>query len=140
MSAPQQCSVFLTRKPNILSMAHSASAAYLFQPDKFYDTRFDVGDKHIQCGRRADVFKLWLMWKAKGTEGLERHINHLFDVSQYFTEMIRCRPGWELVLREPQCTNVCFWFVPPSLRGLPQDHEYNQRLHKVSLISPRVTC
>lgn len=26
--------------------------------------RQDLGDKTIQCGRRADAFKLWLTWKV----------------------------------------------------------------------------
>lgn len=40
-------------------------AEYLFQKDKHYDVSYDTGDKSIQCGRHVDVFKFWLMWKAK---------------------------------------------------------------------------
>lgn len=40
-------------------------AGYLFQPDKQYDVTYDTGDKAIQCGRHVDIFKFWLMWKAK---------------------------------------------------------------------------
>lgn len=40
-------------------------AGYLFQPDKQYDVSYDTGDKAIQCGRHVDIFKFWLMWKAK---------------------------------------------------------------------------
>lgn len=65
LAAPQQCSTFLLRHEGVLSACHSASAQYLFQKDKFYDTQYDKGDKHIQCGRRADVLKFWFMWKAK---------------------------------------------------------------------------
>lgn len=65
LAAPQQCSTFLTRHAGLLGAAHSAAASYLFQPDKFYDTHYDTGDKHVQCGRRADVLKFWFMWKAK---------------------------------------------------------------------------
>jgi sulfinoalanine decarboxylase len=65
LAAPQQCSVFLTKHKGVLSECHSAAASYLFQTDKFYDTSLDTGDKHVQCGRRADVLKFWLMWKAK---------------------------------------------------------------------------
>uniref|UniRef100_A0A8D8V678 Acidic amino acid decarboxylase GADL1 n=1 Tax=Cacopsylla melanoneura TaxID=428564 RepID=A0A8D8V678_9HEMI len=65
LTAPQQCSVFLTRHSTILTECHSASATYLFQKDKFYDTKYDSGDKHIQCGRKPDVLKFWFMWKAK---------------------------------------------------------------------------
>lgn len=75
LTAPQQCSTLLLRHEGVLSEAHSANAAYLFQKDKFYDTKYDTGDKHVQCGRRADVLKFWFMWKAKGTSGFEKHID-----------------------------------------------------------------
>lgn len=48
LAAPQQCSTFLTKHEEILLPAHSSNATYLFQKDKFYDTQYDTGDKHIQ--------------------------------------------------------------------------------------------
>lgn len=68
---------------NLLPSCHSANAAYLFQQDKFYDVSYDTGDKSIQCGRKNDSLKLWLMWKAKGDEGYEKDIDNLFDCSRY---------------------------------------------------------
>ena len=41
------------------------AAEYLFQSDKHYDIQYDTGDKVIQCGRHNDIFKFWLMWRAK---------------------------------------------------------------------------
>ena len=41
------------------------AADYLFQQDKHYDISYDTGDKVIQCGRHNDIFKFWLMWRAK---------------------------------------------------------------------------
>ena len=41
------------------------AADYLFQQDKHYDVSYDTGDKVIQCGRHNDIFKFWLMWRAK---------------------------------------------------------------------------
>lgn len=50
---------------------NSMCAGYLFQQDKQYDVAYDTGDKAIQCGRHVDIFKFWLMWKAKvGRHGL----------------------------------------------------------------------
>lgn len=49
----------------LLGACNQMQAEYLFQPDKVYNINFDTGDKTIQCGRHVDVFKLWLMWKAK---------------------------------------------------------------------------
>ncbi|XP_071440225.1 cysteine sulfinic acid decarboxylase [Hetaerina americana] len=139
LSAPQQCSTFHVRKgrnpdgsPGILSATHSTCATYLFQKDKFYDTSLDTGDKHIQCGRRPDVLKFWFMWKAKGTNGLEKHIDTVFENAAYFTEKIRHREGFKLVVPEPQCTNICFWYIPPSLRGEEGKQDFNEKLHKVA--------
>lgn len=49
----------------LLQECNKLGAQYLFQTDKPYDVSYDTGDKSIQCGRHVDVFKLWLMWKAK---------------------------------------------------------------------------
>ena len=129
LAAPQQCSTLLLRHEDLLQAAHSSKASYLFQPDKFYDSSFDSGDKHIQCGRRADVMKFWFMWKAKGTHGLEKHVDRVFELARYFTDYIRHREGFKLIL-EPECTNVCFWYVPPSKRHL-QDGELLKALEKI---------
>lgn len=47
-------------------------AGYLFQQDKQYDITYDTGDKAIQCGRHVDIFKFWLMWKAKVINSMEK--------------------------------------------------------------------
>lgn len=62
----------------LLQRCHGAGATYLFQPDKFYDVAYDTGDKTPQCGRRVDCLKLWLLWKAVGTEGLARRVERAF--------------------------------------------------------------
>lgn len=132
LTAPQQCSTLLLREKhdNILQSAHGANATYLFQQDKFYDTSYDSGDKHIQCGRKVDVLKFWFMWKAKGSVGLEMHVDRVFELSKYFTDLIRKREGWTLIL-EPECTNVCFWYTPRSIKHL-KGEELKEALHKVA--------
>lgn len=49
----------------LLQGCNSMCAGYLFQQDKQYDVTYDTGDKALQCGRHVDIFKFWLMWKAK---------------------------------------------------------------------------
>ncbi|TMS06396.1 Glutamate decarboxylase 1 [Larimichthys crocea] len=117
----------------LLQGCNSMCAGYLFQPDKQYDITYDTGDKAIQCGRHVDIFKFWLMWKAKGTVGFEQHIDKCLDLSAYLYNKIKNREGYEMVFNgEPQHTNVCFWYFPPSLRGLPDGEERRERLHKVA--------
>lgn len=72
------------------------------------------------------------MWKAKGSEGFEKHINKVFEKSEFFYQTVKNRPGFEMVLDEPECTNICFWYIPPHLRNSRNDKDYNEKLHSVA--------
>ncbi|XP_020947360.1 cysteine sulfinic acid decarboxylase isoform X2 [Sus scrofa] len=134
LSVGLQCSALLLRDTsNLLKRCHGSQASYLFQQDKFYDVTLDTGDKVVQCGRRVDCLKLWLMWKAQGGQGLERRVDQAFALARYLAEELKKREGFELVM-EPEFVNVCFWFVPPSLRGKKGSPDYNERLAKVAPI------
>ncbi|TKC52646.1 hypothetical protein EI555_004502 [Monodon monoceros] len=118
---------------NLLKRCHGSQASYLFQQDKFYDVALDTGDKVVQCGRRVDCLKLWLMWKAQGGQGLERRVDQAFALARYLVEELKKRETFELVM-EPEFVNVCFWFVPPSLREKKGSPDYGERLAKVAPI------
>ncbi|CAN0007627.1 unnamed protein product, partial [Bubo scandiacus] len=49
----------------------------------------------------------------------------------YLAEEVKRRDGFQLVL-EPEFINLCFWFVPPSLRGREGAPDYWPRLGKVA--------
>ncbi|EEB15302.1 Cysteine sulfinic acid decarboxylase, putative [Pediculus humanus corporis] len=132
LGAPLQCSIFLTKHKEILHECNSASATYLFQQDKFYDVSYDTGDKSVQCGRKVDCFKLWLMWKARGDTGFEKLVDQAMECSRYFKDKITNRPGFQLVLPEFECTNVCFWYIPVRLRNMEQTDEWWNELEKVA--------
>lgn len=68
---------------NLLQRCHSARASYLFQQDKFYDISYDTGDKSIQCSRKPDAFKFWLMWKALGTGELEQRVDRALAMARW---------------------------------------------------------
>lgn len=70
------------RPQDLLKHCHGSQASYLFQQDKFYDVALDTGDKVVQCGRRVDCLKLWLMWKAQGGQGLECRIDQAFTLTR----------------------------------------------------------
>ncbi|XP_026999161.2 glutamate decarboxylase 1b [Tachysurus fulvidraco] len=133
MGVPLQCSAILVREKGILQGCNSMCAGYLFQPDKQYDVTYDTGDKAIQCGRHVDIFKFWLMWKAKGTVGFEQHVDRCLEVSEYLYNKIKNREGYQMVFQgEPQHTNVCFWYIPLSMRNMLDGEERRERLHKVA--------
>ncbi|XP_028327522.1 cysteine sulfinic acid decarboxylase isoform X1 [Gouania willdenowi] len=127
-----QCSAFLVRdKTSLLQDCHSSRASYLFQQDKFYDVSYDTGDKSVQCSRKPDSFKFWLMWKALGKGELKQRVDRAFAMAKYFAEQIKQREGFQLLM-EPECTNVCFWYIPPSLRNLQGHPKFWKKLHTVA--------
>ncbi|NP_001382689.1 acidic amino acid decarboxylase GADL1 isoform 1 [Mus musculus] len=130
-----QCSALLVKdKSDLLKKCYSAKATYLFQQDKFYDVSYDTGDKSIQCSRRPDAFKFWMTWKALGTSGLEERVNRAFALSRYLVDEIKKREGFKLLM-EPEYTNVCFWYIPPSLREMEEGPEF---WRKLSLVAPAI--
>jgi len=136
--APLQCCMFVTKHPKALSGAHSLHVPYLFQLDKtLYDPIMDVGKKVVQCGRKVDVFKFWLMWKALGKVGMENRINKVFDNARYLTELVKNHPHFRL-LQEPECTNVCFWFIPKSMRQMKFDLSDEAFCKRLAGIAPKV--
>ncbi|XP_029930608.1 glutamate decarboxylase 1 [Myripristis murdjan] len=133
MAVPLQCSVILVKKKGLLQECNQQGAEYLFQMDKPYDVSYDTGDKSIQCGRHVDAFKLWLMWKAKGSEGFGSQVNKCLENAEYLYDQLRRRTDFELVLSsKPEHSNVCFWYIPPSLRNVPPGPDRNSRLHQVA--------
>uniref|UniRef100_A0A8C9S2E4 Glutamate decarboxylase 2 n=1 Tax=Scleropages formosus TaxID=113540 RepID=A0A8C9S2E4_SCLFO len=135
MSVPLQCSALLVREEGLMQKCNQMQASYLFQEDKQYDVSYDTGDKAIQCGRHVDIFKLWLMWRAKGTVGFEAQIDKCLELSEYLYDKIKDREGYEMVFNgKPQHTNVCFWYLPPAIRCMEDGEERRRRLHKVAPI------
>jgi len=132
LGAPQQCCCFMTRHPNLIMDANSASAAYLFQPDK-ENGELDYGDKTIQCGRKVDTLKLWLMWKYMGDKGIEKRVDGLCDLAHYMSARIgdtRDEQGRRVFVQvaPTSFTNVVFYSIPPSLRVAPVAGETDAEL------------
>ncbi|XP_312520.5 cysteine sulfinic acid decarboxylase [Anopheles gambiae] len=132
LGAPLQCSIFLIKERGLLHECNAAKADYLFQQDKFYDISYDTGDKSVQCGRKVDAFKFWLMYKARGSAGLESLVDNAFACAESLHEQLRSRAGFRLVLEEYQYTNISFWYVPTWMRTEPETPDWWQRLYSVT--------
>lgn len=132
LGAPFQCSLFLVKGKNILHEANCAGARYLFQQDKHYDVAWDTGDKSIQCGRKVDGAKFWLMWKARGTKGLRESVDIAMSAAEYFFQRIKIRQGFRLVLPTYESCNICFWYIPPSMRGQKETKDWWESLYKIT--------
>lgn len=134
LGAPLQCSLFMTREIDLLARCNSIEVNYLFQQDKFYDVSYDTGNKSVQCGRKIDAFKFWLMLKARGYGTFGRLIDYSIDTSKLLVHKLMERGeknGFRLVLREFQYSNVCFWYIPRKLRNQEETTEWQQQLNLV---------
>ncbi|KAF4532054.1 hypothetical protein B566_EDAN016126 [Ephemera danica] len=135
MGALLQCSTIHFKEEGLLLSCNQMSAEYLFMQDKLYDVQYDTGDKVIQCGRHNDVFKLWLQWRSKGTEGFEKHMDHLMGLSEYMVRRMKQMPDkFHLLLPEPECVNVSFWYIPSRLRSMPHGQERIKMLGQITPI------
>ena len=131
LGAPLQCALFITRETELLPQCNSLAVHYLFQQDKFYDVSYDTGNKSVQCGRKIDAFKFWLMLKARGYGGCGRLLDHAMDMSKVFLTKLQQREGFRSVLNEYQYTNICFWYIPKKMRNQTENEEWHSKLYEV---------
>lgn len=105
MGTPLITSFFLTKHPGILKTTNRGGGSeYLFH--EYDNSEWDTGTYSLQCGRRADVLKFWLLWRAHGTEGLVKRTDHLFDLADYAVKEISANPRFKLI--HANYLNVCF--------------------------------
>lgn len=71
------------------------------------------------------------MWKALGASELEQRVDRALAMARYLAQEIKKREGFRLLM-EPEYANICFWYIPPSLRNLPDSPELWKKLHTVA--------
>lgn len=105
MGTPLITSFFLTKHPGILKNTNRGGGSeYLFH--EYDNSEWDTGTYSLQCGRRADILKFWLLWRAHGTEGLIKRTEHLFELARFSKEEIEKNPRFKLI--HANYLNVCF--------------------------------
>ncbi|CAK8673371.1 acidic amino acid decarboxylase GADL1-like isoform X2 [Clavelina lepadiformis] len=138
LMAPLQCCMFVTKHPNTMKNCHTLHVPYLFQQDKtLYDASYDVGSKVLQCGRKVDAFKFWLMWKAHGRLGLSDRVEKAFENSRFLIDILQKTEGFKLVT-DPECTNVCFWYLPKIMRDTDWNLRDEKFCRKLASVAPQI--
>jgi glutamate/tyrosine decarboxylase-like PLP-dependent enzyme len=113
MGAPLMTSFFLTKHAGILKNTNRGGGSeYLFH--EYDNSEWDTGTYSLQCGRRADILKFWLLWRAHGTEGLIKRNEHLFQLAEFALNAIKQEPRFKLV--HAHYLNVCFQILPQHIQ------------------------
>ena len=69
----------------------------------------NLGEITIQGSRNAEVLKLWLSLLSIGTDGYRQLINHGYNLSYKFTQLVAKLSFIELIT-EPETNVICFRF------------------------------
>jgi len=101
---PFDCSVLLTRRPELIRQAYSVVPHYLETPEENVTNLMDYG---IQLGRRFRSLKLWMVIRAYGVDGLQQRIRQHCRLASELAGWIDDDQRFELVLSPPFST-VCF--------------------------------
>ncbi len=86
LGTPLGCSLIVVKDKKHLHNSFSNDASYLYQTDH---DEFNLGKTSLQCGRRNDALKLWVLWKSVGTKGLEQIVDKQFELADTARDYIR---------------------------------------------------
>jgi len=113
MNVPITAAVILVKQPGLLKECIAGGGGdYLFHNDS--NAQYNLGERSLQCGRRADSLKVWLSWKAIGNHGFAQKVEALMELKQHAVQMIKSRQSLEL-LAEADFLNVLFRFTHEQL-------------------------
>ena len=81
-----------------------------------------------RCGRWHNSLFLTFL---KGREGMGKQMDRLMSLTRYQIIRMKEMDEFHLLSDDPQCVNVCFWYVPKRLRGQDLTEEVKIELGKV---------
>lgn len=122
LGTPLSCSIIVVKDKRDLNYSFSNEASYLYQD---HGDDFNPGKTSFQCGRRNDALKFWSLWKAVGTSGLEKIVDHQFHLADTARDYIRSNSDYTLYSGDDS-VSICFNYKnidPKVLCNSLYDHE-----------------
>jgi aromatic-L-amino-acid/L-tryptophan decarboxylase len=110
---PIDCSLFMTRRPDVVRSAFSLVPEYLRTLDQDRPVH-DFNEYTPQLGRRFRALKMWFILRYFGLEGLRARIREHLELAQELTRWIDAEPDAERMAPVPFST-VCFRWRPREL-------------------------
>lgn len=148
MWMPLSLGMILVRDGIWLRRAFQADAPYLFHAGSD-----NLGEMTIQCSKRADAIKLWLVLRSQGTVPITEALERVTALTRYLYDRVAESEDFEPV-HEPELNILCFrrhgltdeqtadlrerliqsgraWITTTVLRG--------ERVLRVTMMNPRTT-
>lgn len=124
---PIDCSVFYTRKPEVVKAAFSLVPEYLRNTQGGDDEVVNLMDYGTSLGRRFRSLKLWMILRYFGHEGLAARIHEHIRLGQLVAQWVDNSPNFERLAPTPFST-VCFRAHPQGLDGEDVLDTLNERI------------
>src|SRR5438309_5840919 len=124
---PIDCSVFFTRKPDVVKAAFSLIPEYLRNTESAGDEVPNLMDYGTSLGRRFRSLKLWMIMRYFGQEGLAARIREHNRLGQLVAGWIDESPNYERMAPTPFST-VCFRAHPQGMVDEEQLDALNERI------------
>ena len=113
MGVPLAAAAILVKEDGLLEDCCAGGGDnYLFHPDQY--SHLNLGPASLQCGRRADVLKIWLSWKSLGHEGFAKKVDTLQELKDYCVEKVDASADFQRLASAPYL-NILFQFKPANL-------------------------
>ena len=113
MNVPITAAAILVKDAGFLKQTCTGGGAdYLFHTDQ--NSAYNLGERSIQCGRRADSLKVWLSWKAVGNKGFADKIDHLQSLKTYCVQAVEQASDMNM-LAPSVYLNVLFQYKPEGI-------------------------
>jgi len=104
LGAPLSTSVLVVRDKKDLYNSFNNDASYLYQTD---DEDYNLGQTSFECGRRNNALKLWTLWKAIGTDGIAKIVDHEFHLADTARNYVKGNADYTLCSFD-ESLSICF--------------------------------
>ena len=108
---PLEAGCLLVKNSDYLKRTFYKKADYLCTDQG--DGRFDFNEHHFQLSRNAKALKIWMSFKAYGSENLIRMIEKDILLTKYLKDEL-LKTGEFEICNEPQLSALCFRYLGTS--------------------------
>jgi len=111
LGVPLMCGVIFVRdQGHFDKVCNLGDTSYIFHDGA---QRQDLGPYSLQCGRRVDMFKMWLEYVFYGEKGFEQRIDKFMTLSAAAEARVLNEPSLEMQSKR-FINNICFRSVPKA--------------------------
>ncbi len=124
---PVDCSVFYTRKPDVVKAAFSLTPEFLRNAESSGDEVPNLMDYGNALGRRFRSLKLWMVLRYFGQEGIAARIREHIRLAQELVKWVKESPDFEL-MAPTLFSLVCLRAHPRGIDDEAQLNILNERI------------